>query len=1067
MALIIGGGISIGGNIIISTGAPLAGPLFSYVMGNSISFNGQGFDLAYGNFGGPLNQANGTSLIFDTSSDYANGAYGNIGIFQAESGSNNVTAGNIFVNHGPLSYATFDGGANGQFIDSTFTTGGFMSGGYNIPAGSSFTYFAVVRVNSFINSGNGASTGGIVGGNSSLFGFLPPDTLGPDNYPLLIAGIGAPQCGDIVTQFQPNTWYAVAVTYDNISQIMTIYTNGVQPAGPSQGTGVAPLSNNEPLYWGTWEGNNWLNGDLAVMSAWSRALSAGEIAAYTAEYGAPYGISVQRQDNDMPTQTSSQIFSVPGLATFNVPYGVSNVSIVTVGGGGAGGRDGFSPPGGDTYVYTPWGAQGIAMNTNAAYATAPFISFDCSSGNNAIILGNVEPGWLVIGSDFNNDNPNRALIQGNVYGIVTTIDSSNVSNVIIGVSPSVTSTSGGIYNFLGNVIVGAQGAFEAEYGYKNATIGPGPRAMGINADGYGSGGVQSFFSNDQLGGGGAGGYGTNASVVAFDPNQTFVYDNNGNLNTGVANITLQLSNDNLTVAATANNASYPGIATGTYTITGEKVMFSLTMTVSAPSGNQGIGFGTTNANIQSYVGSDIYSVAFYNDGSFVTNGNQVTIGYPTFTTGDIIDIALDNSNSMNQLTWYRVNGGEWLGDPTTDPATDTKGVAISLTGAVYLMTTQGDQNGIGEWSINTSNTYSIPSGYTFIAGLGNAGSTGGDGAPYPLPTNQSGQGDGATIGGSGGGGGGIIYNTGSGGGGTGLYGIGNPGTAGGWVDEDQYNNPGNVNNTIFADGGRGGSRRGNSGTAGGTASNWAAGAGGWPGGGGGSGTDYYGAGNGGALAYKNNVSVTPGQQIAIIVGQGGYGGGVSNSFYYSAGAGAGGAVRIVWPGDTRQFPNTNVGIDPSGETSFTINPGDFSQGSPVSSISIGGGSIGNSYTQLYPSNDTVAQNLFAFLRQAGVYTQNLLNNGALPNDPNIFNAYIFNATWAVGSTVTSGLVRIGYNGTYGTFFITTVDPSNTDYQIASPLNNDPGGATLPGTYNFPATFTLLTPAIESGGNYWC
>ena len=144
------------------------------------------------------------------------------------------------------------------------------------------------------------------------------------------------------------------------------------------------------------------------------------------------------------------------------------------------------------------------MNTNAAYATAPFISFDCSSGNNAIILGNVEPGWLVIGSDFNNDNPNRALIQGNVYGIVTTIDSSNVSNVIIGVSPSVTSTSGGIYNFLGNVIVGAQGAFEAEYGYKNATIGPGPRAMGINADGYGSGGVQSFFSNDQLGGGGAG-----------------------------------------------------------------------------------------------------------------------------------------------------------------------------------------------------------------------------------------------------------------------------------------------------------------------------------------------------------------------------------------------------------------------------------------------------------------------------------------------------------------------------------------------------------------------------------
>ena len=63
-----------------------------------------------------------------------------------------------------------------------------------------------------------------------------------------------------------------------------------------------------------------------------------------------------------------------------------------------------------------------------------------------------------------------------------------------------------------------------------------------------------------------------------------------------------------------------------------------------------------------------------------------------------------------------------------------------------------------------------------------------------------------------------------------------------------------------------------------------------------------GAGGGGAaLAYKNNISVTPGQQIQITAGKPG------GSFSYTRGGQ--GAVRIVW-GDstiTRTFPTTNVG----------------------------------------------------------------------------------------------------------------------------------------------------------------
>jgi hypothetical protein len=48
------------------------------------------------------------------------------------------------------------------------------------------------------------------------------------------------------------------------------------------------------------------------------------------------------------------------------------------------------------------------------------------------------------------------------------------------------------------------------------------------------------------------------------------------------------------------------------------------------------------------------------------------------------------------------------------------------------------------------------------------------------------------------------------------------------------------------------------------------------------------------LAYKNNISVTPGTSYTIVVGAG-------------RGAGGVGAARIIWPGTSRSFPSTNTG----------------------------------------------------------------------------------------------------------------------------------------------------------------
>ena len=53
--------------------------------------------------------------------------------------------------------------------------------------------------------------------------------------------------------------------------------------------------------------------------------------------------------------------------------------------------------------------------------------------------------------------------------------------------------------------------------------------------------------------------------------------------------------------------------------------------------------------------------------------------------------------------------------------------------------------------------------------------------------------------------------------------------------------------------------------------------------------------------YANNVSVTPGEVITVVVGAGGSGGTSG-----TAGAGGGGAVRIIW-GENRSFPSTNTG----------------------------------------------------------------------------------------------------------------------------------------------------------------
>lgn len=80
-----------------------------------------------------------------------------------------------------------------------------------------------------------------------------------------------------------------------------------------------------------------------------------------------------------------------------------------------------------------------------------------------------------------------------------------------------------------------------------------------------------------------------------------------------------------------------------------------------------------------------------------------------------------------------------------------------------------------------------------------------------------------------------------------------------------------------------------------------------------------------------------------------------------------------------------------------------------------------------------------------------------------WRGYIFNVSWGSGSTITNGVAKVAYSSYDHLIRIISVDPTDVDY-----LNNNNNGGdsiSLPGTFNFPATFTFLQPLDVKGG--WC
>jgi len=186
------------------------------------------------------------------------------------------------------------------------------------------------------------------------------------------------------------------------------------------------------------------------------------------------------------------------------------------------------------------------------------------------------------------------------------------------------------------------------------------------------------------------------------------------------NITLSVSNTKATQTI-GNNWTW---SYGTPMFNSGKWYFECTCNNQSSSNAPLVGVGPRVSGTANTPGGNTYPGGSSNSGVGMSQlgtvyylSNSIATGYPTFTTGSVISVAIDYGNAK---IWFRVNGGNWNGSGTADPATNTGGLSIST----FLSAAPGGISpGFGLYYTNdamtmnfgdTAFTYTIPSGFTAV-----------------------------------------------------------------------------------------------------------------------------------------------------------------------------------------------------------------------------------------------------------------------------------------------------------------------------------------------------------------
>jgi len=170
--------------------------------------------------------------------------------------------------------------------------------------------------------------------------------------------------------------------------------------------------------------------------------------------------------------------------------------------------------------------------------------------------------------------------------------------------------------------------------------------------------------------------------------------------------TITLSNGDLT--ATANvSASY--WVRATTSMSSGKLYWEVEIDWQYQ-GNQ-VGIGNASAGLDSHLGADANSWCYESQGSKRHNNSGVSTGFDSFTTGDIIGVALDLDSGK---VWFAKNNS-W--QDSGDPANGTGEAYSGISGSIFPMSQcKGKPGGAGDSQTiipdSGSQTYSPPSGFT-------------------------------------------------------------------------------------------------------------------------------------------------------------------------------------------------------------------------------------------------------------------------------------------------------------------------------------------------------------------
>ena len=150
-------------------------------------------------------------------------------------------------------------------------------------------------------------------------------------------------------------------------------------------------------------------------------------------------------------------------------------------------------------------------------------------------------------------------------------------------------------------------------------------------------------------------------------------------------------------------------------------MVSVTFGNIVGSNSTAIGLMWTGDTMDGELGNQIpNSIAWQASGGVFGFAGSPSDG-PQFKSGDTVDIAMDNNYYK---AWIRVNGSDWygglgsgLGDPTAG-AGDGFDTSMLTGERIYLAAQLFNDGTADSITINTSNTYPMPDGYSFVGATG-------------------------------------------------------------------------------------------------------------------------------------------------------------------------------------------------------------------------------------------------------------------------------------------------------------------------------------------------------------